>query len=97
MNICSKQSQAMARPVTARKIVFDLEERIYKPLAVPITIYRSNENFFDTEECIRGGLGWKHVALEGYEVIDVPGGHLTMLARPHVGVLAGHMSRAMDR
>jgi len=66
-----------------------------KPLAVPFTIYRSNENFFDTEECIRRGLGWDSVALKGYEVIDVPGGHLTMLEQPHVKTLAGHMARAL--
>lgn len=68
-----------------------------KPLDVPITIYRSNENFFDTRECILGGLGWAPVALKGYEVIDVPGGHLTMLEPPHVTTLARHMMRAMSR
>jgi len=66
-----------------------------KPLAVPFTIYRSNENFFDSEECIRSGLGWESVALGGYEVVDVPGGHLTMLDQPHVKTLAGHMARAL--
>ncbi len=66
-----------------------------KPLAVPFTVYRSNENFFDTKECIRGGLGWESIARGGYQVIDVPGGHLTMLEAPHVATLAGHMARAM--
>ncbi len=66
-----------------------------KPLAVPFTIYRSNENFFDTEEGIRSGLGWELVALAGYEVVDVPGGHLTMLEQPNAKTLARHMARAM--
>ena len=73
-----------------------VENYVPKPLAVPFTIYRSDENFFDTEECIRSGLGWESVALEGYEVVDVPGGHLTMLEPPHVTALAGHMARAMN-
>ncbi len=67
-----------------------------KPLAVPFTVYRSNENFFDTEDAIRSGLGWQSVALGGYEVVDVPGGHLTMLEPPHVKTLAGHMARALE-
>ncbi|HCQ66402.1 MAG TPA: non-ribosomal peptide synthetase [Rhodobacteraceae bacterium] len=67
-----------------------------KPLAVPFTIYRSNENFFDTEEGIRSGLGWESVALAGYEVIDVPGGHLTMLEQPNAKTLASHVARAMN-
>ncbi len=68
-----------------------------KPLAVPFTNYRSNENFFDTKECIRSGLGWAPVALKGFEVVDVPGGHLTMLEEPYVKTLAKHMARAMNR
>ena len=68
-----------------------------KPLPVPVTIYRSNENFFDTEESIRRGLGWDRVALAGYEVIDVPGGHLTMLDEPHVKTLAGHIAHGMAK
>lgn len=66
-----------------------------KPLNVPVTIYRSAENFFDTMNSRRTGLGWSHVALGGYEVIDVPGGHLTMLEPPHVKTLAGHIRTAM--
>lgn len=68
-----------------------------KPHPVPVTIYRSNENFFDTKRGIRKGLGWASVARGGYEVIDVPGGHLTMLEAPHVKTLAQHMMRAMNR
>ncbi len=75
----------------------DLAVANYQPKAlnVPFTIYRSNENFFDTAECLRSGLGWESVALAGYEVVDVPGGHLTMLEPPHAKTLAGHMARAM--
>lgn len=68
-----------------------------QPIDVPLTIFRSQENFFDSEACIRSGLGWQRVAQGGYEVIDVPGGHLTMLDPPHVAILAGHIARALSK
>ncbi|MCB1337496.1 MAG: amino acid adenylation domain-containing protein [Maritimibacter sp.] len=72
-----------------------VEEFEPKPLDVPVTIYRSNENFFDTRASKNSGLGWAPVAKGGYKVIDVPGGHLTMLDYPHVTVLAKHIARAL--
>lgn len=66
------------------------------PVDVPLTIFRSSENLFDTEAAIEDGLGWRDVALAGCKVQDVPGGHLTMLERPHVTTLASHMSQVLN-
>jgi thioesterase domain-containing protein len=38
---------------------------------------------------------WKELALGGLEVAEVPGRHTSMLAEPHVGVLAEKMRRAL--
>lgn len=57
-------------------------------LNVPLKIFRAKSNFFDTKAGIQSGLGWADVAKSGFEVIDVPGGHLSMLEEPHVQTIA---------
>ncbi len=68
-----------------------------QPITRPLTIFRAMENVFDSPESSRDGLGWSPVAQAGFEVIDSPGGHLTMLAPPHVALLAQHMAQRMAR
>jgi amino acid adenylation domain-containing protein len=40
---------------------------------------------------------WRHWAAGGVEVIDVPGGHSTLLAEPHVRTLAAALSDCLGR
>ena len=68
-----------------------------RPLDVPITIFRAESDFMDTAETKASGLGWAPVAQAGYEVIDVPGGHLSMLQPPNITTLAARMQDALDR
>ncbi|MEF3049172.1 non-ribosomal peptide synthetase [Pseudotabrizicola sp. L79] len=68
-----------------------------QPIELPLTIFRATENVFDSPESSRDGLGWSPVAQAGFEVIDIPGGHLTMLSPPHVARLARHMAQRMAR
>ncbi|MFN3295328.1 SDR family NAD(P)-dependent oxidoreductase [Caldimonas sp.] len=42
-------------------------------------------------------LGWGPRVESALSVIDVPGGHTSMLQEPHVGVLAGQLQRCIDR
>ena len=42
-------------------------------------------------------LGWGRRATRGVRVIDIPGGHSSMLQEPHVGVLAEHLQASIDR
>lgn len=67
-----------------------------QPLDIPLTIFRSESNFFDTDETRSNGLGWASVAQAGFEVIDVPGGHLSMLQEPHIAVLASEISASLE-
>ncbi|MEH6648320.1 non-ribosomal peptide synthetase [Sulfitobacter sp.] len=62
-----------------------------QPISIPLTIFRSKVNFHDTEETRANGLGWASVANNGFSVIDVPGGHLSMLQEPHVFALANEI------
>ncbi|MCU0816652.1 MAG: amino acid adenylation domain-containing protein [Cypionkella sp.] len=70
---------------------------IARPLAVPLTILRAEENHFDSPECLKSGLGWASVAGAGFTVIDTPGGHLSMLQPPHVATLARHLAPVLCR
>ncbi len=67
------------------------------PIEVPITIFRAESHFFDTDAGIAAGLGWEPVAAAGHQVIDVPGGHLTMLEDPHAATLALRFSELLEQ
>ncbi len=60
----------------------------FKPLAVPILVFKADDSF--TASRRDGAFGWEMVADAGVKLIDVAGGHLSMLAEPHVEALAGH-------
>lgn len=66
------------------------------PIEVPITIFRAESHFFDTDAGIAAGLGWETVAAAGHKVIDVPGGHLTMLEDPYAATLALRFSELLE-
>lgn len=66
-----------------------------RPIHRPLTIFRAEENIFDSPESARDGLGWGSVAASGFEVIDVPGDHLSILQPPNVTILAHHLRRLM--
>lgn len=66
-----------------------------EPLDLPLVIFRSAFNDLDSETARREGLGWASVAAAGFELIDVPGGHLSMLQDPYVEEIANHMHRAL--
>lgn len=44
-----------------------------------------------------GDLGWKHFARGRLEIHEVPGDHYTMVAPPHVSVLANKLANYLDR
>lgn len=68
----------------------DLAVASYKPPPYKgkITVFRALEDNLDTDDSIRTGLGWAEVARGGVEVVDVPGGHLSMLSEPNVATIA---------
>ncbi|AFO93592.1 thioesterase domain-containing protein [Phaeobacter inhibens] len=68
-----------------------------EPLATPLTVFRAGDDLFDSPEALRQGLGWAPVAAAGFELIEVPGSHLSILQEPNVQDLARHMTRIMQR
>jgi len=69
----------------------------YDPVAYPrrITLFRAEDSVFDAPEAIASGLGWRGVAAGGLDLIEVPGGHLSMLQQPHVATLSRHLAGAI--
>ena len=63
-----------------------------QPIDLPLTIFRAEENIFDSPESRAEGLGWAPVAAAGFKVFDVPGDHLSILAPPNVDHLASFMA-----
>ena len=61
-----------------------------QPYEGRITIFRADDPF-DSQEARENALGWKDIASQGVEVIDMQGGHITMLFEPHVGTLASQL------
>lgn len=70
----------------------------YRPAPYPgrLTIFRARESLFDSPQAIRGGLGWAGVAAGGFDLIEVDGGHLSMLEAPHVAGLARALAGVID-
>lgn len=66
------------------------------PYARKLTIFRADQAVWDSPAAIRNGLGWKSVAVGGFEVIDVPGDHLSILSPQNVAAVAGHIAQRMD-
>ena len=86
-------------PRTVFEFIASNEQAVHEytppPVDIPLTIFRSKSGFFDTEETLANGLGWASVARAGFKVIDVPGGHLTMLQEPHVETLANEIKAVL--
>jgi thioesterase domain-containing protein len=67
------------------------------PYDGPMTVFHATKVSFDRPEVIDAGLGWGPYAQGGVEVIDVPGDHMSILAEPHVAVMARHLADVIDR
>jgi amino acid adenylation domain-containing protein len=72
-------------------------ELAYVPHEYPgkITLFWCSEQSFRAYEDWR--LGWSEVAGGGLELHGIPGGHLTMLTEPNIGVLARELQAALQR
>lgn len=90
-------ADAQAMTVERFMVAAELAVQAYEaqPIYRPLTIFRAEANIFDSPEITHDGLGWAPVAAMGFEVIDVPGDHLSILQPPNVAVLAHHLSRLM--
>ncbi len=65
----------------------------FAPCSVPILVFQATDDQF-LPSLAEHGMGWSEVATNGVEVEPVPGGHLSMLASPHVAHVAGKLALA---
>jgi len=66
-----------------------------QPQRVRITLFRADEHVRQNGH--DEALGWDALTDEKVEVCIVPGDHYTLLAGPHVSVLAEHMQASLDK
>jgi amino acid adenylation domain-containing protein len=68
--------------VAANQIAIEAYEP--QPYNKRLTIFRAGDDKFDSKEAILNGLGWAPVAQAGFDLTDIPGDHLGILAAPNV-------------
>ena len=57
-----------------------------------VTVFRAQE-----EVCDNPSMGWDKYSLKSVETYEVPGEHITMLAEPHVQVLAKRLKACLEQ
>jgi len=71
----------------------------YVPQVYPgkVTLFRASETvFLSNDGPDNDQLGWDRVAAGGLEIHKVPGNHNTLLAEPHVQVLAPKLKTCIE-
>ena len=68
----------------------------YTPEPYPGTVTLFRSRFQSPFLNLGFKMGWERVAQGGVEVVPVPGGHLSILAPPHVDELARKMRRLLE-
>ncbi|MDH3684291.1 MAG: thioesterase domain-containing protein, partial [Acidimicrobiia bacterium] len=67
----------------------------YRPYDGPVTVFKAADDPFGAS-LATNGMGWRRVVTGRLEVEPTAGGHLSMLAEPHVAELAPRLARAAD-
>jgi amino acid adenylation domain-containing protein len=73
------------------------EEYVTQPYRGRLAVIRAADELFDDPVCAQTGLGWRPVAAGEFEVLAVPGRHMTMLQEPHVASLASVVDDLLRR
>ncbi len=99
VRLASRKGEAAPLTIGTFVAANELAVQAYEaqPIDLPLTIFRAMENVFDSPQSAASGLGWAPVARDGFEVIDVPGDHLSILQPPNVEDLARHLIRVQER
>ncbi len=66
-----------------------------RPAPVRVTLFRAKEQMFYLDDPVY--LGWKKVALEGVEVVEVAGNHLTLFDEAHAAELAQALQQRLEK
>jgi amino acid adenylation domain-containing protein len=100
----NKFNRWCGRPLSSELNPFEFIEKLnrqalinYQPQVYPgqVTLMRAIER--ETRRYYEPLLGWGKLAAGGVEVIEVPGHHGTMIAEPHVRVLAEKLRDCLDK
>ena len=99
LRMASQKREATAMTIGSFVAANELAVAAYEaqPIDLPLTIFRAEENIFDSPESRAEGLGWAPVAEAGFQVFDVPGDHLSILSPPNVDHLAAFMAQVLAR
>ena len=65
-----------------------------RPYPGPVTLFRAADAGFDPG--LGADLGWGRLILGAVDLHEVPGDHITLLAEPHVAVLAGRLRACLN-
>ncbi|MFN4153134.1 MAG: amino acid adenylation domain-containing protein [Paracoccaceae bacterium] len=97
LRLRERRGEANPMTVDSFMVAAELAVQSYeiRPIHRPLTIFRAEANIFDSPQSAKDGLGWAPVAASGFEVIDVPGDHLSILQPPNVAHLAHHLLRLL--
>ena len=57
-------------------------------------LFKAKDHFWEPR--IPEDLGWRPWALNGVEIVDIPGDHVSLMIEPSVSVLGGHLSRCFE-
>jgi aspartate racemase len=68
-----------------------------QPFEGNVTLFKSQERFYDDHVFSDPQYGWGKIALGGAEVLDCPGNHFGMLAEPHVRTLAMKLMQSIEK
>ena len=68
----------------------------FDPYPGPMLILKAGDDPFSARQ-LADDLGWRTVAVGDLNVAEVPGGHLTMMAEPHVASVAEALGAALDQ
>lgn len=80
--------------VAANQIAIEAYEP--QPYSKRLTIFRAGDDRFDSKEAIRNGLGWGGIATAGFDLTDIPGDHLGILAEPNVQRLGAEIAALLN-
>lgn len=86
------------------RFIYEMAEQSYVPCGkydVPVVLMRATSGEGDDEPLVKqyvdAMLGWPAYVAGKVDLIDVPGGHSSMLKEPHVAVLAEHLRAGIQR
>jgi thioesterase domain-containing protein len=68
-----------------------------QPINCPPVVYRAAANYWDAQSALDDALGWRGVAAQGIDLVDVPGDHFGILRPGNVTAMANELGKRLRR